>query len=140
LVLNHSADNKTWTVTFSGPNTEGNRPDGFASLVDGVYDFKIDAAKVHPLGVPAVSMATSRTTTFHRLFGDIGDPGTPTGGTPAVDFEAIVNAGDNLAFRTSFNNAATYKTYLDANGDGLINSGDNLAFRTRFNKSLSWST
>jgi hypothetical protein len=140
LVLAHSPDNKTWTVTFSGPNTEGNRPDGLASLVDGVYDFKIDAAKVHLLGAPAVNMAASKTTTFHRLFGDSGDPATPAGGTPAVDFEAIVNTGDNLAFRTSFNNVATYKAYFDANGDGIINSGDNLAFRTRFNKSLTWST
>ena len=57
----------------------------------------------------------------------------------STDFTAVVNSGDNLAFRGAFNNAAGYKSYLDFNGDGTINSADNLAFRTRFNKSLTWT-
>jgi autotransporter-associated beta strand protein len=135
LVLT-SGDNVTWTVTFSGNTDVG--ADGVQSLKDGVYDFAIDAAKVHPLGVPALAMAASATTTFHRLFGDTGAPSTPAGGTSGVDFEAVVNTGDNLAFRNAFNNPATYKAYLDFNGDGAINSGDNLQFRNRFNKPLTW--
>ena len=84
-------------------------------------------------------MAANSTTTFHRLFGDTGAPTTPAGGTPNVDFEAVVNSGDNLAFRGAFNNAANYKAFFDFNGDGVINSGDNLQFRNRFNKALTWS-
>jgi hypothetical protein len=131
-----SADNISWTVTFVGNTDAG--ADGFNSLRDGVYDLKIDAAKVHPLGVPGVNMAANETTTFHRLFGDTNAPTTPPGGTPGSDFEAIVNSGDNLAFRNAFNNPSTYRAFFDFNGDGVINSGDNLQFRNRFNKSLTW--
>jgi hypothetical protein len=133
-----TTDNTTWTVTFTGNTDIG--ADGFDSLKDGVYDLNIDAAKVHPLGVPGVSMAANQTTTFHRLFGDTNAAATPAGGTPGTDFEAIVNTGDNLAFRNAFNKPAGggYQAFLDFNGDGVINSGDNLQFRNRFNKSLTW--
>jgi hypothetical protein len=83
-------------------------------------------------------MAANSTTVVHRLFGDANPPATPAGGTPNVDFLAVVNTGDNLAFRGAFNNAANYKAYFDFNGDGVINSGDNLQFRSRFNKALTW--
>jgi N-acetylneuraminic acid mutarotase len=132
-----SSDNITWVVTFSG-NTEMGL-DGLNSLQDGVYDFNISAAKVHPFGVPGVTMAANSTTTVHRLFGDTNAPGTPVGGVPGADFEAVVNTGDNLVFRGAFNSAASYKAYLDFNGDGTIDSGDNLQFRNRFNKTLTWS-
>jgi hypothetical protein len=131
-----TTDNKTWIVTFAGNTDTGT--DGFPSLKDGVYDLKIDAAKVHPLGVPEVSMTAHSTTTFHRLFGDVNNAATPAGGTPGTDFQAVLNTGDNLAFRQAFNNPANYKAYLDFNGDSVINSGDNLQFRNRFNKSLTW--
>src|SRR5205085_6779383 len=97
LVLANSTDNKTWTVTFSGANTEIGA-DSFASLKDGVYDFKVDATKVHPFGNTGVNMAASSTTTVHRLFGDIGEPASTPNGA-ATDFSAIVNSGDNLLFR-----------------------------------------
>ena len=132
----NTTDNITWVVTFSG-NTEVGA-DGFASLKDGVYDFKIDAAKVHPVGSPGVTMSASSTTTFHRLFGDVDAPSTPNGGTPGVDFAALVNSFDNLSFRGAFNNTNNYKAFLDFNGDGAIGSADNLQFRGRFNKSLTW--
>jgi glucose/arabinose dehydrogenase len=131
-----SSDNKTWIVTFIG-NTD-NGVDGFNSIRDGVYDLRIDAAKVHPAGSPGVNMAADSVTTFHRLFGETDAPTTPSGGTPGLDFEALVNTGDNLIFRGAFNNAANYLAYLDFDGDGTIISGDNLQFRTRFNKSLIW--
>jgi hypothetical protein len=133
LTLTPSADNKTWVVTFSGAGTVDTGADGFSTLRDGVYDYTIDATKVHPLGVPGVNMGASATGTFHRLFGDTNAPAVS-----GNDFTAVVNSGDNLAFRTSFNNAATYRVYFDVNGDGTINSGDNLQFRTRFNKQLTW--
>jgi hypothetical protein len=43
-----TSDNVTWTVSFAG-NSEGGS-DGIRSLKDGVYDLKISAATVHPLG------------------------------------------------------------------------------------------
>jgi parallel beta-helix repeat protein len=137
LVLN-TTDNKTWTVAFSG-NTD-NGADGFHSLKDGVYDLKIGATKVHPIGAPGVSMTANSTTTFHRLFGDTDAAATPTGGTAGVDFAATVNTGDNLAFRNAFNKPEPdYKSYFDFDGNGTIITGDNLQFRSRFNKALSWS-
>jgi predicted outer membrane repeat protein len=131
-----TADNITWIVTFAG-NTD-NGADGFNSLKDGVYTLTVAGSKVHPLGVPSFSMSGNSATTFHRLFGDINAPSTPPGGTAGLDFSAIVNTGDNLTFRGAFNNAATYRAFLDFNGDGVINTGDNLQFRNRFNKALSW--
>jgi subtilisin family serine protease len=132
-----STDNTTWIVTFTGNTEDG--ADGLRSLKDGVYDLKIDSAKVHPSGVPNLNMAASFTTTFHRLFGDIDPPGTPSGGSAGVDFSALVNTGDNFVFRDAFNRPApNYKAYLDIDGSGVINTGDNLEFRDRFNKTLSW--
>lgn len=137
LVITPSADNKTWVVTFAGANTEVGNTDQWASLLDGVYDFKIDAALVHPFGSPNISMLGNMATTFHRLFGDTGAPiGTPNG--TATDYEAVVNTGDNLQFRGAFNSAVNYKAFLDLNGDGIINSFDNFQFRNRFNKTLTW--
>jgi len=131
-----STDDTTWIITFVG-NTE-NGGDGFNSLKDGVYDLKIDGAKVHARDNANALMAGVSTTTFHRFFGDTGAATTPADGATGVDFQAAVNAGDNLPFRTSFNNPANYKAFLDYNGDGLIGSGDNFQFRSRFNKPLVW--
>jgi autotransporter-associated beta strand protein len=132
-----TTNNIAWLVTFSGNMDLGD--DGIASLKDGVYDLKVDAAKVHPVGSPNVNMFANSTTTFHRLFGDVDNAATPDRGAPGVDFAATVNTGDNLVFRGAFNNSTNYKPYLDFNGDGAITSGDNLQFRGRFNKSLIWS-
>jgi hypothetical protein len=139
LVLSNSPDRKTWTVTFTGANTELGA-DGLASLKDGVYDLNIDATKVHPVSVPGINMTSANTTTtFHRLFGDTDAPSTPPGGTPGVDFTAVVNTGDNFVFRGAFNRLGPdYKAYLDFDGDGIINTGDNVEFRNRFNRTLRW--
>jgi fibronectin-binding autotransporter adhesin len=136
-VIVSSTDNITWTVTFSG-NTD-NGADGFNSIRDGVYNINVIGSKVHPQGNPGVSGSSTFTQVFHRLFGDIHAPAQAPNGSGGIDFTAIVNSGDNLQFRNSFNNAATYKPYFDFNGDGTINSGDNLQFRNRFNKSLTWT-
>jgi uncharacterized secreted protein with C-terminal beta-propeller domain len=140
LKLTASGDMKTWQVTFSGAGSVDVGTDGFASLKDGVYDFTIDGAKVHPLSDSTVRMAGNSTTTVHRLYGDTGAAGTPAGGTAGADFEAVVNSGDNLAFRDAFNKpvGGGYQASFDFNGDGIVNSGDNLQFRSRFNKALTW--
>jgi hypothetical protein len=130
-------DNITWTVYFSGNTDAG--IEGFQSLKDGVYDLNISAAKVHPLGSPTLGMATNASVTFHRLFGDSDDPAIPQGGDADSDFQAVVNTGDNLAFRNAFNSTAGYRPFFDFNGDGVVNTGDNLEFRNRFNKALTWS-
>src|SRR6185369_8372384 len=52
-----SADKITWSVTFTGNTDDG--ADNFKSLKDGVYDFVINGAKVHPDGVPSISMAAN---------------------------------------------------------------------------------
>jgi Ca2+-binding RTX toxin-like protein len=132
-----TVDNIRWTLTFAGNTDDG--ADGLRSLRDGVYDLTVDAAKVHPLGAQDISMAASSTTTIHRLYGDIDAPTPPAGGAPDVDFQAIVNTGDNFAFRDAFNNGANYNAFLDFDGDGVINTGDNFQFRGRFNKALTWS-
>jgi hypothetical protein len=136
LVLTPSADRKTWVVTFAG-NTD-NGTDGLNSLKDGVYDFTVSAAKVHPLGAPGVNMAANSTTTFHRLFGDTDAPAATDLGPIGTDYQAMLVTGDNLVFRNAFNRPASYNAAFDLNGDGLINSGENLQFRMRFNKSLIW--
>ena len=74
LIATPSTDSKTWTLTWSGANTEVGSRDQLASLKDGVYDLVIDATKVHPVGSPTVNMAANSTTVFHRLFGDTNAP------------------------------------------------------------------
>jgi len=136
LIATPSTDSKTWTLTWSGANTEVGSVDQLASLKDGVYDLVIDAAKVHPVGSPTVNMAANSTTVFHRLFGDTNAPAAS-----GNDFTAVLAGNDNLAFRGAFNKpvGGGYVPFLDFNGDGNINSGDNLAFRARFNKNLTWT-
>ena len=129
-------DSQNWIVTFSGNVDLG--ADGFASIKDGVYNFAIDGSKVHLASAPAITMAGNSNTVFHRLFGEINDPETPLGGTPDVDFVALVNTVDNLVFRIAFNNVANYNAYLDFDGDGFIVTADNFAFRNRFNRELTW--
>jgi hypothetical protein len=131
----NTTDNITYTVTFSGAGTVETGADAVSSLLDGVYGLTIAGAKVHPLGDPSVRMVGDLTTTFHRLFGDVDPPETTNG----VDFAAVVNTGDNFAFRSAFNRPAPdYQAMLDFDGSGMINTGDNLAFRDRFNKTLTW--
>lgn len=140
LTLTPSADKKTWQVTFSGRVGVEIGADGITSLKDGVYDCTIDGAKVHPIGAPGTSMAVNSTTTFYRLFGDTNSPATPTGGAVGADFEAVLNAADNLAFRNAFNTlgGGNYQAAFDFDGNGVINTADNLQFRSRFNKPMSW--
>ena len=56
-------DGHTWLVTFSGANVTGN------SIADGVYDITLNAADV-TANSGGGNLASSRTDTFFRLFGD----------------------------------------------------------------------
>jgi fibronectin-binding autotransporter adhesin len=132
-----TSDNINWVVSFAGNLEVG--LDGLVSIKDGVYDVNVTANRVHPVGQPGVNMLANSVSTFHRLFGDTSPAGTAAGGVAGVNFEAVVNTGDNAAFRDSFGLLGTYQAYFDFEGDGSINTGDNLAFRTRFNKSLKWN-
>ena len=135
-----STDNTTWIVTFSG-NTDPASPDfpapadGHNSLKDGVYDFAIDATKVHPVGTPEINAIAFPTTVFHRFFGDRNGEEPPAGNAHV----AIVATDDNFAFRSSFNRSALQRAYFDFDGNGIINIADDFQFRSRFNKPLSWS-
>ena len=138
-----SADNITWNVNFNGntesaPSSTGSF-DGFHSLQDGVYDFNIDASRIHPIGMASVNAAANLTTTFHRLFGDTSAAETPADGTTGVDFAAVIDTADNLALRSAFNRPSGYRADLDFNGDGAISTDDNLALRGRFNRVLRWN-
>ncbi len=132
-----SADNTTWIATFQGNTDDGG--DGIKSLKDGVYDFKLAAGGVHPLGAPAMSMAVDFTYTFFRLFGDLGSPTTSTDGAGVASNTATVTTTENLAFRGAFNAPTSYYSPFDFNGDGFINTTDNLEFRNRFNTPIKWN-
>lgn len=145
LILTGSDDKKTWTVTFSASTYNGHfevGKDGFISQLDGVYDFKIDASKVHSVSSPTTSFKPFPTFTFHTLWGDATEPTRPEGGTPGVDFTATVNSADNLAFRKAFfarKGDPNYKAYFDFDGSGIISTVDNLIFRNRYTQRLTWS-
>ncbi len=138
-ILSSSPDGgTTWILSFDG-NTDptGTPPtDGFQSLKDGVYDFTIDAAKVHPLGFPSVNAVSGSSTVFHRLFGDSTGEELPVVGNAHV---TVVAVDDNFSFRSSFANAANYNAGFDFDGDGVIGVADNFQFRSRFNRPLTWN-
>ena len=129
-----STDNIHWVVTFVGT-----APNGFNSIADGVYDFKVNTAFVSPLGVPSTTGTTAPITTFHRLFGDSSGDSNPAGPTHLTVIDTADNGGP-LGFRASFNTPANYRPYYDVNGDGVVETTDNLQFRNRFNRPLTWTT
>jgi hypothetical protein len=73
------------------------------------------------------------------LFGEFDAPSTPGGGTPGVDYEQLVNSGDNWEFLGSKNNPGNYLAYFDFDGDGDVDNADGTQFSSRFNKPLTWS-
>jgi hypothetical protein len=100
------------------------------SLVDGLYDFMIDAAQVSGVGgaldgnndgIPGGSYSVTGTTAnkFYRLFGDSNGDGT------------VTQDPDFSAFRTAFNSGPS--TIFDFDNDGSVQQSDFTAFRARFN-------
>ena len=113
------------TLTFSGTLTE------FGSLIDGFYDFSIDAAEVSGAGgaldgnndtIPGGSYAVTGDTTnkFFRLFGD-------------ADGSGITNLSDFAAFRGAFNLGAN--DTFDFDNSGNVDLADFARFRANFNLS-----
>ncbi len=124
----------TWVVTFSG-NTDPAAA-GFQSIKDCVYDLNVNAASVHPLGVPGINGTAGAPFVFHRFFGDSTGEELPVVGNAHV---AIVAVDDNFSFRSAFANVANYRAHFDFDGDGVIGVADNFQFRSRFNRPLTWS-
>jgi regulation of enolase protein 1 (concanavalin A-like superfamily) len=121
---NPTGDGQTWLVTFSGPGVTA------AGLGDGVYDFKVTASAVHPVGAapgsPAYSMAADYATSFFRLFGDSDGNGT-------------VNALDYARFKAAFGSAAGspgYNGAFDFDGNGAVNALDYAYFKNNFGKTV----
>ncbi|MFO0850945.1 MAG: PA14 domain-containing protein [Gemmataceae bacterium] len=91
------------------------------TLADGRWRVTTAAGAVtHRAG--GVALATSQTTDFFRLFGDINGDGT-------------VNGTDLFTFRPAFGMGVAQPNYIsgfDYNSDGLINGTDLFEFRTRY--------
>ena len=114
------------TITFSGSLTE------YGSLIDGFYDFTIDATQVSTAVGPVdadgdgngagnyVVIGTLANKWF-RLFGDFDGDGTVGQTTDFIAFRAAFNAGNSFVF--------------DFNDDGDVLQSDFIAFRARFNGS-----
>ncbi len=111
------------TITFSGSLTESGN-----SLVDGLFDFIIDAAQVTGLGGaldgnsdtnPGGSYAVTATTAnrYYRLFGDDNGDGT-------------VSQVDYNAFLIAYLNGASLK--FDFDSDGQVTQLDYNAFILRY--------
>ncbi|MBX7105050.1 MAG: hypothetical protein K1X57_13275 [Gemmataceae bacterium] len=112
------------TLTFSGALTEAVTN----SLVDGVYQLRIDDAQLTNLdgdangsiGGDYATATTSAGGGIFRLFGD-------------ADGSALVDTADFLAFRLSF---LSSNPTFDADGNGSVDTGDFLRFRLNFLKSV----
>jgi uncharacterized delta-60 repeat protein len=104
----------TWVVTFSGAGVVN------GSIADGVYDVTLSAAAV--TDAVGQALATNRTDTFFRLYGDTNGDGT-------------VNNSDAFQFKSSFLHSAgdaAYLASLDYNGDGTVNNSDAFQLKKRF--------
>ena len=114
----------TVTLTFSGALTEAVTK----SLVDGVYQLRIDDAQLTNLdgdangsiGGDYATATTSAGGGIFRLFGD-------------ADGSALVDTNDFLAFRLAFLSSSPT---FDADGSGQVDTGDFLRFRLNFLKSV----
>jgi hypothetical protein len=115
----------TWFVTFGGAGVSGN------SIADGVYDILLDSTKVSAVSGGG-TLASNRSDTFFRLFGDInGD-------------QQVNSLVDHTQFKKalgSYTGQAAYLAALDFNGDGQINSLlDYSRFRLRLGSAFSGFT
>jgi hypothetical protein len=106
-----------WAVTLTGKAAGV-----LASIADGVYTITLNPAGVFAAadGATAMAAGSGQTDTFYRLFGDING-------------DHVVNAADNLKFRTAL---SVYNAIFDYNGDGAVNAADNLKFRTALSTTL----
>jgi hypothetical protein len=103
---------KTWVVTFSGAGVEG------GSIANGAYDITLNSWAVSATSGGA-ALASSRTDTFYRLFGDI-------------DGDKKVNWTDRSAFNAAYwsnSTAAAFNAAFDSNDNGNIGWSDESAFK-----------
>ena len=97
-----------WAVILTG-KSEGT----LASIANGEYSISINPQYVFAAADGTTSMASGRTDTFYRLFGDING-------------DEVVNAADNFQLKNAL---TTYNSAFDANGDGVVNAADNFQFK-----------
>jgi len=106
------------TLTFSGAPVVG------GSLADGVYDLRINAAKVHDATVPAQTLPADSTLVFHRLFSD-------------VDGDGDSDNADLFQMRSTYTKSSTdpaYKWYFDYDNSAVVDNLD--VFQIRFRRSI----
>ncbi len=106
----------TWVVTFSGSGVSA------GSIADGVYDITLDGMWVASQST-GVTVVTTRTDTFYRLFGDSnGDKKVDTTDSTAYSGTSGISNG-----------GAGYLAYFDSNDDGTVDaaSTDYTAFTSR---------
>ncbi len=106
----------TWVVTFSGSGVS------HGSIADGVYDITLNGMWVTSNST-GVTMVSTRTDTFFRLFGDSNG-------------DAKVDSTDSTAYSGTSgvsNGSAGYLAYFDSNDDGTVDASgtDDTAFGTR---------
>ena len=114
-IYNSPDGGTTWIVTFVGA-TGG-------SIANGEYQIVLNNTAVSPVSGSA-ALASSDTESFYRLYGDTVGNG-----------HYRVNASDNIAFLSTFNQlstAAAFLAYLDINQHGSINATDNINFLADF--------
>jgi hypothetical protein len=141
---------------FFGPGTVDFGFD-FRSLLDGVYQVRVNGNKVYAKNRlnPDLSLipGTSFVGVCYRLFGDTtGLVRTPVG--LGATYETTINPADEFAFLNNFNRTGPplsisqynsglptpgYIRDIDIDGDGIVNPGDYLEFLSRFNETLRWS-
>jgi hypothetical protein len=114
----------TWTIPIK---TSTAFSDATGSLSDGIFTVTIHAANVTDASNNTLA-GGDKTTTFHRLFGDINGSKNVNN----TDFGNFRNA-----FNTTTGNAA-YVNAFDSNNDGVINNADFGQFRNRFNKVFTY--
>ena len=136
VVVNNSiVDDKTQSLlTFdSGPGVIDRGTEN--SLVDGNYQFSIDASKVNLTGHPTLKMETDYMIgdeEVDRLFRYLGDNNADRK-TDALDFSAFL-----ATFQKSSSDAA-FRAGFDNNGDNRVDALDFSAFLSRFNKRLDFN-
>jgi rhamnogalacturonan endolyase len=92
-----------WAVSLTG------QADGvLASIANGEYSISINPNAVFAAADGTTAMASGRTDTFFRLFGDING-------------DRVVNVSDEFQFSRAL---STYNPIFDANGDGTVNLAD----------------
>ncbi|HZL35248.1 MAG TPA: dockerin type I domain-containing protein [Tepidisphaeraceae bacterium] len=114
----------TWIIAIADSSANS---DSTGSLKDGIYSLVINSAALTGPNSATSLIGGNKTTTFHRLFGDINGDGT-------------VNLTDYRAFKATYLSSAGNPGFVadfDANNDGTINLVDYRAFKNNYLKQFT---